>query len=481
MKINHYFIKYLFFITTLLIVLLPMIVYADISKCSSVKYSSPSSDKNNIIFTFDKYYQCGQFANGDWWVTVDSSQQVIIKSISPNSKNMMNGVEKNPSSKYKQGFDYRLSGYDSSLNLRFPMPVSGETSIVKVVSISSNKSKCRPCLQFAAVLSIVKSPIDNSKNVLRPGYFGSKKTYYSFSDDMVKKLPKYPRKFIINAKKWTFDRVSKRYAGVQLDHLEGWVSRFMHPADNMPDYGASIATDNAVSILRLLLDDFDFTKKEHKLALIGYLQMAVDLQAMAANGVTWPANGGHGNGRKLPILFAGYMLNESIFYESMAQSSFSEDNQIYKSKQNGRALFGVKCTASEYWKKILTKNGKKDCRDPYEFIDGGHDIGGAYQYCCTAKPWKYTALVVSLLGLKQKWNNDAFFDYVERWVKHGAWTKPDSCAKYNGIPEDMNIKFGGNNSCILGGGRFIELHGKGKDGGYYDSKFGDKMWLYYKK
>jgi len=482
MKKDNFLFQCFIYISALLIILSPITVRADSLVCSTVKYVAPSSENNNIVFTFDKPYQCGQFANGDWWVSVDSSQHVTIKSISPDSKNNMNGVELNPSLKDKQGFDSRISGYNSSLNIQLPISIKGSSSIVKAVSVSS-QSKCRPCLQYAAVLSVVKSPINNSKNILRPAYYGHEKKYYSITDDMAKKLPsQYSRKYLVSAKEWSFNRISKRFAGVQLDHLQGWGSDYMHPADNMSNYGADIAVDNSVSLLRMMLDDFDINNKLHKSAFINYLQMAVDFQAMAKNGVTWPPNGGHGNGRKLPILFAAYILNNVGFYQTISHSLFSEDHQLYRSTKTGKALFGVKCSPSQYWKEIIyKKNSQRDCRDPYEFIDGGREIGGAYQYCCTAKAWKFTALAVSLLGLKREWKNDAFFEYVERWVTHGAWTKPDPCAGYNGIPSDYNIKFGGEENCILGNGRFINLHGEGKDGGHHGSKFGDKMWLYYKQ
>lgn len=476
MKLRY---SFLFFLSSFILISFPISGSAEILNCTNVTYTSPSNDKNNITFTFDKSYQCGQFANGDWWVSVGSSKYVKILSITPKAINNINGLEINPSKNRIQGFDYRINGYKASLNHQLPISIKEDSSIVKTVSVTTKK-KCFPCLQFAAVLSIVKSPIQNSKDIFRPGYYGNKKKYYSFSDKMIKKLPKYSRKYLSSAKEWPFNRIVKRYVGVQLDHILGWSSRSMHPIDNMSDYGAEIAVDNAVAILRMMLDDFDIKNDKHKLALVSYLQMSIDFQSMADNGVIWPEDGGHGNGRKLPLLFAGYMLNDLSFYRSIAKSYFSEDHQIYKSRNNGKALFGMKCTTSAYWEAILYNKGRKDCRDPYEFIDGGNNVGGSYQHCCTAKPWKYTALAVSLLGLKSEWKNDTFFEYVERWVKHGAWTKPDPCAKYNGLPKDFNKKYGGRNSCILGDGRFIGLHGKSKDGGHYESKFGDKMWLYYK-
>jgi len=50
------------------------------------------------------------------------------------------------------------------------------------------------------------------------------------------------------------------------------------------------------------------------------------------------------------------------------------------------------------WQRIRYGNGSRTCADPYGYIDGGGDeIGAAYQTCCTAMPWKYTALAARLL------------------------------------------------------------------------------------
>lgn len=466
----------------LIVFIVPNISVADEDMCLSVTYTAPSEVKNNIIYTFDKYYSCGKFLNGDWWVSPDKSGFIIIKNVSPVSENKKNGLEINPTSQEKQGFDDRISGYSESLNLKLPLRVYPESSVIKSVSVST-KSKCRPCLQFSAVLTVIKKPILESENLFRPAYFGKRKVFFSFSKSSIE-LPKYSKFCCNKIKNIKFKNIADNYQGLRLDHLRGWVGRKLHPIDNMPDYGASIAVQNSVSILRFLLSDFSIDLKNHRQALINYLQMAIDLQGIAYEGMRWKGAGGHGNGRKLPLLFAAHLLDKKEFYDVIKRTSFSEDEQVYYSKIAGRALFGAQCSDKDYWLTIRVRRGPRDCRDPYGYIDGGgHEIGSAYQFCCTAMPWKYTALAVRLLKLEKKWDNDHFLNYVDRWVRQGAWARPDPCAPYNNNPTDYLKLYGAKKltkECISGTGRYMDKHGININDGHYQNDFGNQMWDSYR-
>ena len=449
------------------------------SLCSDVTYLSPAGTRTLVKFYFAEKYPCGRFANGDWWVSPAESGSVVIDRVTPDGTKDLNGLEINPSSKNRQGFDHRIAGYDGTLNVGTPFQVQGDASIVKTISTPAESANCRPCIQFAAVLTILEKPLPGSENLFRPGYFGSTKTLHGFDISNLAKLPSYSVKCCGDSKKSDFSKLTKRYQGVQLDHLQGWVGRMIHPVDNMPDYGASIASDNAASVLRLLLDDFNPRLKDHKQAIINYLQMGIDMASMAEGGVAWPANGGHGNGRKLALVFSAYVLNRQDIRNLIDETSFSEDTQVYYSHVANRSLYGAHCTDQQYWRRIMTGKGRRDCRDPYGYVDGGGDeIGGAYQYCCTAKPWKYTALAVRLLGVEELWSNPDFLEYVDRWVSHGVWSSPDPCAAFNGVPSDYLSSYGARTDgmCIPGEGRYLDEHGQNADRGYYRNKLGEEMW-----
>lgn len=470
------------------------------SMCVSVKYPAPSGSQNDITFNFDKPYECGKFANGDWWVSADSSGYVTVTSISPavvkttianggTTVYTLNGFEVNPSSTTKIGFGdhikYWGSSFSSALLPTLPLQVAGTSSLVKMVSIPDYDA--RPGFKFAAVLTVTSTPVANSSSLFRPGYFGSAKKMYSINDINVSGLPKYSASSLASATSIPFSKIATRYQQVQLDHFQLWAGQHMHPYDNFTNhaYGAEIAGDNATSLLRMLLDDFDYANATHKQALINYLQMAIDLKSIAANGVIWPGSmAGHSNGRKLPLLFAGWILDSSDFDNAIAASRFSEDEQVYISATIGKALFGEAGTDAEYWADIRTGSGSKTVRDPYGYVDGASkSIGGdSYQFCCISKPFKYTALALYMLGLENKWNYPAFTQYVERWVKSGVIAAPDPCAPYDGILANYGVTYGpdGTGSCIKGGGRHPLVNGTQVDGGYYAIAFGDDLWAWYK-
>ncbi len=453
--------------------------------CSSVKYAAPSTASNAIEFVFEQDYICGQFANGDWWVTDPAGQAVRIREIYPKAKSGRNGFEINPMHNDKQGFDHRIAHYDPALVPTLPMslPARAVTSVVKTASVK-NRS-CKVCVQFAAVLTIVPEELPDSWALLRPGYFSENKDFYDSRTLDVSVLGKLEHRFALERGKVSFAWIAQRYRHVQLDHLMGWYGRAMHPIDNMPDYGADIARDNALVVLRFLLDDFDAHQPVARRALINYLQMSIDLKSMLAGGVQWRADGGHGNGRKLPLLFAGKLFHDPVFFELVNKTDFSEDLQVYLSPVNNLALFGRKCSDEAYWSNMRFNRGAKDCRDPYGLIDGGgKHIGEAYQFCCTAKPWKYTALAASLLDIAQLWNNPAFFTYVRRWVAKGVHAAPDDCAPYNGDPAAYGRLYGlarQEKICVKGEGRALMMHEKHKDGGYYGHPFGERMWKVFSK
>jgi hypothetical protein len=88
--------------------------------------------------------------------------------------------------------------------------------------------------------------------------------------------------------------------------------------------------------------------------------------------------------------------------------------------------------------------------------------------------------------LKEAWNMTEWNlvqKYVDRWVLHGSWTKPDPVAPYDGNIKKYRITFGPaqNSQVIKGRGRFPDsTHGIFKDGGSRRSAFVDTMWNKYR-
>lgn len=474
--------------------------------CASVTYSAPSGAANNITYVFEKPYRCGQFANGDWWVSPDSTGGTVrVTAITPTGAVGKHGFEVNPTSVTQQAFDAEAEvPFSPDLQPALPVNLSGGASVVKAVSIVPNPLS-RPALQFAAVLTVLDSPLANSTEYFRPAYFGETKTLFRVADVDVSLMPKLPSSLAVTSG-GSITSVKQSYQGVRLDHVGAFTGRDMHPKDSMPDYGSQIATNNAVALLRLSSDDFFPTSNsEHLSALVNYLQMAIDLHAMALGGTKWVPSGGHGLGRKLPLAFAAHVFTsaeaKAAFTNAIAASAFDEDQLVYKSAVNNKVLYGSVRSELNYWQSVWSGGGRgaRDIRDPYGLIDGGgSEVGAAYQVCCTAMPWKYTVLAAYIFNLETEFANPNLFEYVERWVGHGVITNSDTCAPYTGpvdatagfTPPDYGVTFGPDpanpGKCIpdidgsSGIGRWPERDGTQRDSGTYSSTYGNALWTWYK-
>jgi hypothetical protein len=151
--------------------------------------------------------------------------------------------------------------------------------------------------------------------------------------------------------------------------------------------------------------------------LIRFIQRGIDTYGLIGSGRKWSGDGGHWNGRKWPLLFAGLVLNDQPIREALATGLFSEDQQTYY----GTGFHGEKALYQ-----IVTHTGPKppyEEKDPATW-DAADKRSAGYRKVCSGG-WPGLALAVQLMKGKAAWNHDAFFDYCDRWM-----TDPES----NGLP-----------------------------------------------
>ena len=475
----------------------------------------------SVSWEFSASVQTGKFANGDYWIV----GPVTITAITPGFNGQKNGFEVNPVDTKLQGFDSRINSFTPSLVPSLPYDAVPGESIVKVVSVDA--SGCRPCIQSASVLTILSSaPPNNGANVFRPPYVGTDKPLYLVDDINLSLLPNY----VGTNNAVSFDTVASQYRNVQLDHKTGWTVRYMHPVESMPDYGSDIARRNTEAALALMLNG---TSVEKAQAVINYVNYGIDIYHMVKVGTRWPANGGHGEGRKLPAVMAAVLLESTemkSYLSSVASSTFGETNGVYFSTLadmgNGKVLWGqINDSEKLYWDRLVLEKGSKTIKDPYGEIDGGviRLVGvGGYQYCCTSIVWENIITALELMpSLKPIFNFPNLKVYTDRWMASGYHTQPDSCAPATGLcsggtnagaacttanvttqctgtgatcdiassyPADYKVTYGpdGSGGCIQdldssdGIGRFPQLHGTYAGTGYYGSAFAREMQKAYR-
>lgn len=277
-----------------------------------ITYKASGVTQFGITWTFNQNHLIGRFANGDYWVV----GPVTITNIDPPStvdKNgrTMNGAMINPSPRdgSNNGYDSELGGYDHKYNVAFnvsasnPLVVQPHSSLVSVISLP--KPNLRPQLKTAAVLTILD--VVPPEGSFRPPYSGTDKTI-KFNKNQLD----YSKLAKLHAPASTprISSVERKFERVWLEHHPGWPSRYQHPSDNMPDYGRDMMRQIGDAALMLQLN---LTNAEKETLLVRFVQLGIDLYGVLRNGGknNWQDNGGHQGGRKLPILFAGVVLNDS--------------------------------------------------------------------------------------------------------------------------------------------------------------------------
>jgi len=196
---------------------------------------------------------------------------------------------------------------------------------------------------------------------------------------------------------------------------------FEEPVENMPQYGMEYGRVAGACAL-LLCADFKPEQKEP--LLVNYVQIGIDLGGVVRAGHPgWTGWGGHGSGRKLPIVLAGLLLGDdelAHINRSLPKASFGEDEQtaygdcwtgakvVFAGHSGIDAATGVGRSRGSQW-------------GPYEHMHpskwkAGQNTSEAYRRTCTSSGWVAEALALRLMKAEKAWGHDAFFDYVDRWM-----------------------------------------------------------------
>jgi hypothetical protein len=398
-----------------------------------------------ITWYFDKEYTCGTFANGDFWV-VGPAQ--IIR-ITPDFDGSKNGWEVNPiASDNKIGYTSRgPAAFNSALIPKLPYLARSGESIVKTTDIIdynckyndgpkspgrislSGEGTCEKnaFLQSAAVLTIVGAPVPNG--TFRPPYSGNwKPLNFNISQLQTQHL----KNLAPVANTPTIAKVKRTIERVQLDDVSGWIAGQYNPVDNFSStYGAGIVRAYAEAILRLHIQG---TLEEKLPLLVDAVQVGLDYYGLLKSGRRWIADGGHESGPKLPILFAGKLLNNAEILgvgKSCYPMCFQEDQQFFFSNVNvpfpgpnastpcylpmakkyygAYPRYGIR--HAQTWMDYTQKNG--------EVIQCG---GGPYSsyWGVNIGSQRGAAIAAEISGLRSAWNNDAFFANFERINEEGG-------------------------------------------------------------
>jgi hypothetical protein len=386
-------------------------------------------ERHGITWTFAHPVAAGRFANGDWWVVGPVEIVQITPACTDSGGRVRNGSMVDPDPRNpRQGYDSAMFGpdagdrYEPARNVALgigparPLALRAGSSLVS--TISHPEAGQMPQLDGCSILTCLAKapPVD----AFRPPYCGSQKEPRWTTHDLdptrlarVEAVPGAP----------DLRTLALRFERPWLDHLEGWTSRYLHPRDNMPDYGRDLADLVGQGALALQLDVPDAEKSP---LLVNMVQLGIDLHGIVANGGRFAADGGSGGGRKFPVLLAGTLLQDDEMLRTARERkfAFAEDAQTFFVEEtspgiwnHGHGGYGPDDVGLAEW-------GNQHANDPSR--DRKPWTADPYRRCCTVNGWLGFVLAARIMGLREAWGHEPLFAYVDRYLQiepQGTWTR----------------------------------------------------------
>ena len=403
-----------------------------------------SVTKDGITWTFDHPVPVGQFINGDYYVI----GPVTVTAIDPpptTSSPYVNGSVLNlPTPDSKSGFDERLNDgvdeswwFNASWRVYPPIALKAGDSLVSSISLPQSQLHTLPevmrsgdvnisPVRTVSILTVLSAPV--TSDTFRPSYCDRNQTMYYGNSLQRSLLPSLVPPNPANTP--------------ALSQFESWFRRpwidmnpflFDVPAEYMPSYGQHIAFADSYAGLLLSLNFLP----AQKVNLTNYfVQYGIDLFGCVQVGYGWPAFGGHRSGRKMPIVFAGILLNDNSMknVSTLYPDQFGEDmqavyiNELPPAETYQQAWQGAKVIYGGHYG--VHSDGtpvSPGLYGPYEQLQPAdwllygtppnqEQLGEAYRRCCTSVSWVGEALTMHLMGAEHVWNYPAFFDYADRWM-----------------------------------------------------------------
>jgi len=309
-----------------------------------------SISQYGITWTFEQPAHVGQFVNGDWYVVGSVTIKMIdpqplygseipnrqldrMDKERPEAQRVRNGFMLNPPAQMKVAYDSGVRNwFGPSLIQGLPVAMKPGDSLVSTISMPKGlilQAQLRNKIErgvddsspirTAAVLSCVSGP--QPPDAFRPAFCDRRQRIYLARNLKRERLP-------TAAATKSIPPIEQYVRFTQRPWVGTCFFGFEEPVENMPQYGLEYGRVVGISAL-LLCTDLEPEQKER--LLVNYVQIGIDLGGMIRAGHPgWTGWGGHGSGRKLPIVFAGLLLGDDELAGisgSYPKVSFGEDEQ----------------------------------------------------------------------------------------------------------------------------------------------------------
>jgi hypothetical protein len=382
-----------------------------------------SVTQGKVTWTFAEPALVGQYANGDWWV----QGPVSIISISPESVDeagwIQHGTVVDPVfSLGPQGFDSSMSEggqgpkYSAALNVdpgitTSPLNLTTGT-VVKSISRADTPAVrgagSRPQLQGMEYLTVVSAvPAPNS---FRPPPGATDKTSYWTVADLDYSILKSHKRLAGAPSLSTVERwIEKPWPSFITDNQGRWI----HPRDNMSEYGRDLGRKlgNAGLVLHS-----DYSEAEKEQLYIRLVQIGIDTHYTVRQGGIFTGFGAINTGWKWPVVLAGLALDDPDIKAAAASFSFSFDRQTWYVDESdvGRPLYTKDGRQRDEY--ITSDVGKAEWGEQHwkQKVRDGRNWNASYRNIAFAGSFSGILSAIMTEGGREAWNWDATFDYMDR-------------------------------------------------------------------
>jgi len=438
-----------------------------------------SVSQYGITWTFERPAPVGRFVNGDYYVVGEVTvtdidprprfgAEVADDELDANEKRAMewgglkrdgivrNGSMLNPPARQRVAYDSGIKNwYRAELAARLPIRMKPGDSLVSTISLKLGEVVSTPYtgmrnprynvfvravednspVKTAAILTCMAGP--QPPDAFRPAYCDTENRVYRTRDlkrGLLKNLPRPTACCRREGHSLKVYPASDPPRPENLPKMEKWVRVFQRPwvntgffgfeqpMQNMPHYEQWIGQAMSMAGLMLMLD---YPAEEKEPLLVGVVQTGIDYWGAVRNGHPgWEGWGGHGSGRKFPIVFAGLLLGDEQMAsptKSFPNVNFGEDNQtMYGDCWTGaKVCFAGHSGVHADGTVPRPKWGPYEHMPPSQWKNEGDRMNmqsESYRRANSSSSWPGQALVMRLMGAEEQWNHDAFFDYVDRWM-----------------------------------------------------------------
>ena len=406
-----------------------------------------------ITWNFSSDRPTGTFVNGEPWVI----GPVTITNINPNPSqstyNVQHGSMINPVPNTNHGFDsnpvvYGLQ-YDATKNVALSFPFTLQPGNVLV---SAKSQTYYPTwLKTVCALTVLGSPPPSGS--FRPSIFGTDRTV----------------KWNVSQMNWS---VLKNYAATpstpsraeilaQIPPLPWfewsprWDGNSLQADDNTTDlpfvdgnHYRVYGRDTAAKFGRISLWLNTNQPLADKQAIaIQLVQNGIDIYEYLNHGGGFLADGGHKCGRKLPLVIAAMMLNDSsLIAKSGNPTLFQEDQQLWTVNQNdvGRVIWVAPPGDSWYGREFLQYRQEDVGMPEWGIRHNWNPFEDNRSWSATYRDVVATGMMGSwlagyLMGAQTTWNYPTAFAYMERYASIGGVGSGFTAEMYNAYKQGGTV------------------------------------------